>query len=221
MKRFLLLSALLLAGCATPYDVDLQREHKEDKISHNEQATLRVNAKATAIKDVMVVDCQDDTAACGMARAFAGALAAREIASIKSDPYEGKAPTLGTDVQTRALETAAQGIMPITLGVVSVKAIDKDKGSVTNNASDSSTINNSYEENHATSINTDEGQSTATNSPGSASPSKTETPTTSTTVNPLHLSDCQNTSTGAATSGEFSSCMTDYGYSADVISGYL
>lgn len=159
------MAVLMLSGCATPYDVDLAKEYFKDHSNHSQENTKKAYAKANAIKEVLRVDCKDDTAACGYAKALSGALAARDISAIQGDRYEGKSPTYSTDVQIKALETATDLANPVVTGVVAVKAIDKDKGVVNNTASDSSTVNNSYDEDHATALNSGEGDVASTNTP--------------------------------------------------------
>jgi len=167
MIRTILLIAVLMmfSGCATMYDVDLAKEHYTDRSTHSKEVTKRVEAKARAITKMMTFECGDDTAACGMTKALAGALASRDIADIKGDAYDGKAPTYSTDVQMKVLDTVQHVANPVVTGVVAVKAIEQDKGSVVNQASEGATVNNSYDEDHATGINTGDGATSVTNTP--------------------------------------------------------
>jgi len=156
---------MMLSGCATMYDVDLAGKHYTDRSTHSKEVTKRIEAKARAIERLMAVECNEDTAACGSVRSLSGAIAAREIADIKGDAYDGKAPTYSTDVQMKVLDTVQHVVNPVVTGVVAVKAIEQDKGSVVNQASDGATVNNSYDEDHATGINTGDGATSVTNTP--------------------------------------------------------
>lgn len=162
-------SFLFLTACATPYDVDIARSNNATVQNHSTQQGKVAIKKAEAITGIfnkLSEKCQsEDSFSCGALLGMSGAMASRDIASIKTEEYAGPVQKTGVDVQNNAVDKVGAGIPIAGMVVVSNKAIDKDKGVVNNDASNGSAVTNSYDEDHATSVGTGDGSPSATNTP--------------------------------------------------------
>ena len=144
--------AFLMTGCATQKTVDMAASYNAAYETHVNQEAVKVASKSTAIKDVLSYECKDNTEACGVAKALSGVVASMQIATIKSEPFTLTKHATDIDAQMQAVKTIGAGIPVITMGVVAVKAIDDDNGTVNNSADNGSTVNNSFDEDHATNL---------------------------------------------------------------------
>ena len=152
--------AVMLGGCATAWDVDIAKENSGMYKAHEASAAEQVKSKSDAIGK-LTYDCSGESSDCAAAKALNNVIIAMQIKDIKAPEYDGPVLQSGVDVQKKALDTAEKIANPVITGLVSIKAIDKDKGSVTNKADNGSTINNSNDENTAIAVGQ---ESNATNS---------------------------------------------------------
>lgn len=177
MKYFIGLLAVCLMsfGCAFKEDVQMTQAYYNASNRFEQEQTEQVEVKSTTIAEVMSFECPqgtEGTELCGMAKAYAGALASTTIAGIQTKEFKLKPMKTSVDAQIVALEKLGDGIPFFTIGAVSVKAIDKDKGSVSNNVNNGGSIDNKFEENHATSFG---DESPTTNAPSRGDSTKTFT----------------------------------------------
>jgi len=156
----LLAVSMALMGCATQNTVDMVGDYTEAYSKHRVESTKAVTSKAKAISEMMKFECEEDTEACGVAKALSNVIASQEIARIQPDPFEMKMPKTELDVQSQVLTTIGNGIPFITMGVVSYKSIAEDRGETTNTAGGD--ISTNYDEDHATAIG---DKSSSSNSP--------------------------------------------------------
>ena len=175
MKYLIWLPIVLLMGCASKEDVQMTQAYFNASNRFEQEQTEQVEVKSTKIAEVMSFECPEGTQGtelCGMAKAYAGALASTTIAGIQTKEFKLKPMKTAIDAQIKVAEVVGGGIPFFTVGAVSVKAIDKDKGSVKNEVHDGGTIDNKYEESHATSFG---DESPTTNSPTKGDSTKTFT----------------------------------------------
>ncbi len=144
------LLTLFLNGCATQQTVDMAESYNNAYVAHVANDQMAIQSKATAIKETFDYDCKDGTEACGVAKALSAVIASRDIASIQPAPFTLQKHATDVDAQIKALDVVGDGIPVITMGAVAVKAIDDDNGTVNNNADNGATVNNSFDEDHAT-----------------------------------------------------------------------
>lgn len=153
MKYLMLALLVLMSACATPYDVEINESFDDVIEDHQVQQSAQVASKATAIQQMFSsLNCVEDTAACGAINALAAALGSREIREIKAQAFTQERSVTGASVQKATVEAIGDGIEVLTLGFVSYKAIDKDKGSVSNRTGDGGTIENVLDEDHTTAV---------------------------------------------------------------------
>ncbi len=150
-----LFAVILLSGCATQKTVDMADSYNAAYEAYAESEADKVDQKATAIKEVMDIDCEDNSQACGAVKAMSGMIAAERIAGIKADPFTLDRHATDIDAQIAGIKAIGKGLPVLTMGVVATKAIEDDKGTVNNNATEGSTVNNSYDEDHATNLGDD------------------------------------------------------------------
>lgn len=162
MHKFIVFAALalLLGGCASNNDVLINGAHYQSLDIHNQEQTKQVNGKAEAISRLVNFECSEadkGSEACGALK-FAGVvIAADRIADIEAQEFKESKPVTGLNVQTQGLKTVAGGIPFASMGVVSYKAIDSDKGTTSISADNGSTVSTSHKEYHS--------QTTGDNSP--------------------------------------------------------
>lgn len=140
MKKIAIFILLLgLTGCASMNDVNLMKAYYTANNSHNEEQTAQVSAKAKAIKDAVVINCDSSDPNCAVAKAMAGVVSSMFISGIEAQEFTTDAPTTGVSVQKKALTTIGNGIPWLTIGVVANKGIDSAGDKTT--ASGASTVN--------------------------------------------------------------------------------
>ena len=149
-KIIIAIFALSLTGCATQHTVDMAQSYNDAYVTHTANQQMTVDSKAKAIKDMMTFECDEDSQACGAVKAMAGMIAAEKIAGIKGDAFTLEKHATDVDAQIKLIDGVSNGIPFLTIGVVAVKAINDDNGTVNNNADDGSSVTNSYEEDHTT-----------------------------------------------------------------------
>lgn len=146
MKYLILfLSIFLFTGCATKWDVELQKSHDAKVVAQGQERTKRIQAVMDAFQ-IALVNAKDP-----MERA----MIARSMEEIDTSVLVGKAPTLNTDNAGKVMDMA-QGIAPfVVVGRVAEKSIENQQGNTINNNQDG-TINIdgslNREENHSTAI---------------------------------------------------------------------
>jgi hypothetical protein len=131
MKRLMMLLLVLAvtlmhSGCATMWDKDIAVSNNETIQNHDTKQAEGVKSKVDGIVKVNEsVKCEDNTQACGMAKAFSSALASRDIASVQTQEYKGPVMKTGVDVQDKIVEkTGAQ----IPIGIVAYTQAKKGTG---------------------------------------------------------------------------------------------
>jgi hypothetical protein len=159
----LLLPLVLLGGCAGKEDVQMVQAHYDAMAVHEGQQTLQVSQKANAISSMVAVPCNDNSAACGMAKAMSAVVGAMMIKDIEARDFDQPMPRTGIDSQVAFMEMVSRGIPMATIGIVSYKAIAEDRGTVNVSGDNGAVVSNSYEEHHATNFG-DKAQTT--NQPG-------------------------------------------------------
>lgn len=155
VRKILVVTALLtLVGCATREDVQMIQAHYDTRSNFDTQQTLDVNNKADGIRSTMNFDCGDATGteACGALKAVGKMWAAEKIASIERQEYGERKPKTSLDVQEAVGIKALSGIPVITMGVVAYKNAAEQKGNTTISSDNASTVNTTYEEQHATAL---------------------------------------------------------------------
>lgn len=163
-----LLTAFMVVGCASMNDVKINSSFDKAIETHDKEQTKVAVGKARSIKDMFnELKCDDGTAACGTANALIVVVASERIAEIETKPFEQKRPTTSLDVQEKGLETLSDIALPTVTGVVAVKAIDRDKGSVKNVSNGSGNASSNYDEDHATALGDGTNSTNNGNSPSS------------------------------------------------------
>ena len=164
----LLVLGIMLSGCATPYDVDIAQSNNATVQNHDTRQGEVAAVKARSISsifDKISQKCEgQDSFACGALLGLSGAMASRDIAGIETKEYKGPTQKTGVDVQYHTVDAVREGIPIAGMAVVSYKAIDQDKGVVSNTAQEGSTVNNTYDEDHAVSTS-GYGDTSSTNTP--------------------------------------------------------
>ena len=154
----------MAVGCASREDVQISEQFYGAHNMHVVEQTTQVATKSVAIQETMEVVCEKDSS--GDVNAYCVALAmimkkdaAEAIAGIKADEFNQDRPMNGNEAIVDGLietgNTLTKIAPSITMGIVVSKAIEKDKGSVSNYADNGATVNNSYEESHATNVGSD------------------------------------------------------------------
>ena len=151
-----ILVTFFLGGCATPYDVDIAQENTKRVVSNDGANKSIVLSKTTAIVKVSSYDCADPNSRdCGTAKAFSNVFGMQAIAGIKVEQYKGPVDKTGVEVQYKVAENGVP-LAAVTGGTItSTAAVRSDRGTVSNTSSGGSTINNSYDEDHATNTGND------------------------------------------------------------------
>jgi hypothetical protein len=158
----------LLTGCATQKTVDMASSYNAAHNSHVTAEAKKVATKSKAIQEMLTFDCKENTEACGAVKAMAAMVAAERIAGIEAAPFTLERHATDIDAQQDAIKAVSKGIPLLTMGVVAVKAIDDDKGVVNNNASEGSTVNNTYDEDHTTNFGDESSVSSQPNQDNSS-----------------------------------------------------
>ena len=151
-----MLALFFLSGCATTYDVKIAQENTKRVVSNDTTNKAIVDSKAKAIAKIADYKCTDPNSKdCGTAQAFAGVFGMQAIAGIKVEQYKGPVDKTGVEVQYEVAENGVP-LAAVTGGTItSTAAVRSDKGTVSNTSSGGSTVNNSYDEDHATNTGND------------------------------------------------------------------
>lgn len=115
----LLVLTFFLTSCASQKDVDINRSFDDALISHGVEQTVQVQSKVTAIADIMVYECEDNTEACGVAKAMSKMLGAQYIAQVTPQEFIQQRPDTSLRVQNTLAGFGGQLITGgVTLGTV-------------------------------------------------------------------------------------------------------
>jgi hypothetical protein len=114
---------IILTGCATPYDVDLNKSDNEAIMSGQSESAWIVNSKAEAISKITLEGSNDPAA-----RALFQVMKAQAIAGIETPMFKVDKATLNTDNVSEVMKTIRQGIPIVTVGRVATTAIENDRG---------------------------------------------------------------------------------------------
>lgn len=125
MKKLLvsLIVLFMLAGCATKWDVKLNKSDNEAIQNGQENSAWIVDSKVAAISQLQLSPGSDD-----IAIALMEVFKAQAIAGIKTPKFEVKKARLNTDNVPEVMSTIRQGVPFITVGVVATSAIENDRG---------------------------------------------------------------------------------------------
>lgn len=151
---------VLMTGCATQADVDINNAHYGSLDIHNEEQTEQLYDKGVTIGSLFSnLNCNDGTESCGMVKALAAVLASDRVAAMQPQKFTEKKALTGLDVQKTAVVKITGGIPIFGMATVAYKAQDSKSGPTTITADNGSTVTTERTENHATTLG-DESPST-------------------------------------------------------------
>jgi hypothetical protein len=122
----MMLVAVMFSGCATMWDKDIAVSNNQTIQNHDTKQAEGVKSKVDGIVKVNEsVKCEDNTQACGMAKAFSAALASRDISSVTTQEYKGPVMKTGVDVQDKLVDKVGA---QLPLAVVATVQAEKGTG---------------------------------------------------------------------------------------------